>query len=105
MTDQPTQQPAIVLDTPEQIQMFALLQAAYRLALEINSPLKFRQSTLAALQHAGITSKRTKKGALEDLVLKIKKEHNDPNWEPKDSLARALGEPAVKRIMKAKKNA
>lgn len=57
---------ATVISTPEGIEMFGLLQARGRLHLEIKG-LKFRQSTLAALQRAGITSKRTRKGALTDL--------------------------------------
>jgi hypothetical protein len=79
----------IILDQPEQIQMFAYLQSLHRLALEINTGLKFRQSTLAAVQNAGITSKRTKKGALKDLlafILEI-----NPSYEPGETILRALG--------------
>lgn len=57
----------IILDTPEQIAMFGLLAMRGRLHIEINTGVKFRQSSLTALQQAGITSKRTKKGALADL--------------------------------------
>lgn len=78
----------VVLDTPEQINMFAILQATHRLALEINTGLKFRQSTLSALQHAGYTNKRTKKGALRDMVNVIKEMR--PDYEPSGTIVRAL---------------
>lgn len=55
-----------VLDKPSQIEMFGLLQARGRLHLEIKG-IRFRQSTLAALQRAGITKARTRAKALEDL--------------------------------------
>lgn len=77
-----------MLDQPEQIQMFALLQAAHRLSLEINTGMKFRQSTLAAVQRAGITTKKTKKAALKDLVAAIVEAN--PNFEPAGSMQRAL---------------
>ncbi len=57
----------VVLDKPEEIKMFGLLQARARLHIEMNTGMGFRQSTLGALQRAGITDKRTKKGALADL--------------------------------------
>lgn len=77
-----------VIDTPEGIQMFALLQVTHRLALEINTGLKFRQSSLAAVQRAGYTTKRTKKGALQDMVTLIQSMRAD--WEPSDTITRAL---------------
>lgn len=78
-----------VLDTPEDIQMFGLLQAAHRLSLEINTGMKFRQSTLSALQRAGITTKKTKKAALNDLVGVIVAAN--PNYVPGATMLRALG--------------
>lgn len=61
-----------VIDTPDGIHMFALLQARGRLHIEMHG-LKFRQSTLAGLQRAGITTKRTRKGALADLNAEIER--------------------------------
>ena len=84
----PTQGDGTMLDRPEQIQMFALLQAAYRLSLEIRTGLKFRQSTLAAVQRAGITTKKTKKGALVDLIAVIQKAN--PNYVVSSTIAEAL---------------
>lgn len=55
-----------ILDKPHQIKMFGLLAARGRLHIEM-SGLKFRQSTLTALQNAGITKARTKAKALVDL--------------------------------------
>lgn len=71
----------------------ALLQLAYRLAVEINSGMKFRQSTLAIVQRIEIngervTSARTKKAALADLVSKM--QELNPSFEISSSLARAL---------------
>ena len=77
-----------MLDTPEDIQMFAYLQAAYRLSLEIRTGLKFRQSTLAAVQRAGITTKRTKKGGLRDLIAFI--QSVNPNYVVSGTIAEAL---------------
>lgn len=79
---------SVVIDTPEGIQMFALLQVTHRLALEINTGLKFRQSSLAAVQRAGYTSKRTKKSALKDMVTLLQEMR--PDYVPRDSIARAL---------------
>lgn len=83
-----TYQPPIILDTPDQIQMFALLQSAYRLSLEINTGLKYRQSTLSALRRAGITDKRTKRGALLDLISVI--QVLNPSYEISPTLQSAL---------------
>lgn len=55
-----------ILDQPHQIKMFGLLATRGRLHLELKG-LKFKQSTLAALQRAGITTARTKAKALVDL--------------------------------------
>lgn len=67
MTSTATSTSGVMLDTPRGIQMFGLLQARSRLHLEIKTNLKFRQSTLAALQRSGITDKRSKWAALVDL--------------------------------------
>lgn len=77
-----------MLDRPEQIQMFALLQAAHRLSLEIKTGMKFRQSTLAAVQRAGITTKKTKKGALVDLIAVI--QETNPNYVVSGTIQAAL---------------
>jgi hypothetical protein len=62
----------IILDTPDEINMFALLSMRGRLHLEIKG-IMFRQSTLKALQRQGITKARTRKGALADLNAHIAK--------------------------------
>lgn len=77
-----------VIDTPEGLHAFALLQTIHRLALEINTGLKFRQSTLAAVQRAGYTAKKTKKGALQDMVEAM--QEFDPDWNPSPTVQRAL---------------
>lgn len=56
----------VVLDTPDGIAMYGFLQARGRLHLEM-SGLTFRQSTIAALQRAGITEARTRQKAHDDL--------------------------------------
>lgn len=88
----------IALTTPAQMTAFGLLQLMYRLALECNTSLKFRQSTLAVVQRLAfevdgemvpITTKRTKKGALKDLVAAYTK-YVDPNYEPSDVITKAI---------------
>jgi hypothetical protein len=59
MTDEP-----VMLDTPEQIQMFALLQCRGRLQLELKG-LRFKQSTIQAINRAYGQNLRTRKAALE----------------------------------------
>ncbi len=96
VVDTTTQESAIVLDTPPQIAAAGILQLIYRLALEINNGMKFRQSTLAIVQRLEIngkmvTSKRTKKGALKDLVAAW--QSIDPSYAPRSTVAKALGLP------------
>lgn len=55
----------IILDTPEQIEMFAWLQVKYRLKIEVESGGRFRQSTLAAVNRALGTTFRSKKKCYE----------------------------------------
>jgi hypothetical protein len=62
---------SIVIDTPDGIEMFRLLSMRGRLHIEIDTGMKFRVSTLAAMQRQGLTTKRTKIGALADLNAKI----------------------------------
>lgn len=73
----------------EGMYVFALLQAAYRLSMEINNGMQFRQSTLAACQRAGLTVKSTKKGALADMVEHIRL-YMPEDWEPGTVIQRAL---------------
>lgn len=56
-----------VVDTPSGLKMFGLLQARHRLHLEIGSGMSFRQSTVAALQRAGVTDSRNRWTALYDV--------------------------------------
>lgn len=88
-----------IIDTPEGMLMVGLLQHAHRLALEINTGMGFRQSSLAILRrldvtldggatYRPVTIKGTKKGALKDLV-KLIKEIN-PDYTESDSIAKAM---------------
>lgn len=82
----------VSLDTPEQISAWVLLSRMHQLALEINCPgLKAaRGSVLKDCQRLGWTDKRTKRGALEDLV-KLMQERVDPEYTPDSStIGRAL---------------
>lgn len=59
----------IQLDTPGEIHMWVLLSRMHQLALEINTGMHHsRGSILADCQRLGWTKKRTKKGALRDLL-------------------------------------
>lgn len=90
---------AVVL-TGSQIQVAGVLQIAYALALEINTGLRASRSWLrisqdlvyedeTGLHH--VTTKRTKKGALEDTVSFLRKVM-PAGWEPGPGIKRALGE-------------
>lgn len=89
----------MMLTEPSQIQAFGLLQLMHRLALEINTTMKFRQSSLAVVQRLAfevdgelvpITDKRTKKGALRDLVA-VYIQYVDPTYVPGDTIQKAMG--------------
>jgi hypothetical protein len=72
MTDEP-----VMLDTPEQIHMFGLLQARGRLKLELKG-IRFKQSTIAAINRAYGQNLRTRKQALaflEKTIEEYKTEH------------------------------
>lgn len=77
------------IDTPEGIEVAGLLALAHRLALEINTGMGSRVSSLGIARRRGLTTKRTKKGALEDVVAAIKDKW--PGYEPRSTVARALG--------------
>lgn len=64
----------IILDTPEQIRMFGLLQIKYRLKLEVETGLKFRQSTLKAANYVLGTNYRRKAQALAAIIEYIEQE-------------------------------
>jgi len=68
----------IILDKPDQIAMFGLLQLRSRLHLEIKTGMHFRVSTLAAMKARGLTATRSKWVALCDLNRYIK-EHGGPH--------------------------
>ena len=59
----------IIIDTPEGIAMFQLLQLRSALKLEIRTGMKLsnRGSVLATAQRRGLTTKRTKRGAYADI--------------------------------------
>lgn len=62
----------IIIDTPAGIAMFALLQLAHALALEINTGMKMGRGSLVKVATArGLTDQRTKKGALRDVIAHI----------------------------------
>lgn len=75
--------------TGEHIQLFALMSIASRLGLEITTGMKFggSSSMLAANAYTGGT-KRTKRGALRDLVAFT--ELHFPGHAPAPSVVKAL---------------
>lgn len=83
------------IDTPEGIRMFGLLQVAHLLALEINTGMKYSNawSPLAIAQKRGLTHKRTKRGALKDVIAVISAEwpKNGAPYTPSASMLKALG--------------
>lgn len=62
-----TTQTATIIDTPEGMAHFAMCQCIGRLRIEVSTGMKFRQSTLAAVQHAYGIKGRTKRAALKEL--------------------------------------
>lgn len=80
---------SIILDTPESIEQWVFSSRMFQLAIEINTGLKHRGSVLADCQRRGWTNKRTKRGALADLVV-IAKATRGEDWSVPDSVARAL---------------
>jgi hypothetical protein len=79
----------IVIDTPEGIEYTRLATFAQALAFEINTGIKMtRGSVLASAQRSGYTSKRTKKGALRDIIA-LQRELL-PSYEESPSILRAL---------------
>jgi hypothetical protein len=56
-----------VIDKEWQIALLGLQQAKHRLRIELNTGMKFRQSTLKVLQRAGYTKARTREDALADI--------------------------------------
>lgn len=60
---------AFILDTPEQINMFHVMQLRSALGLEIKTGMKFsnRGSLIATAKRCGYTSKQTKRGVYIDL--------------------------------------
>jgi hypothetical protein len=81
----------ITVDTPEGIEMFRLLAIAHALSLEVNTGMKMSRgvSVLAVAQRDGLTVKRTKKGALKDVIAYIQRV--DPEYQPSDTIIRAMG--------------
>lgn len=79
-----------MLDTPEQIEMFQLLRLAAAIALEINTGMRAsaKGSAIKTLAAMGISSKKTKRGVLGDLVEYIKTK--DANYAPNPRVAQAL---------------
>lgn len=80
----------IVIDTPAGINQFRLLAIAHALALEVNTGMKAsRISALSVAQRSGLTTKRTKKGALADVIAAI--QEADPAFTVDErTLGRAL---------------
>jgi hypothetical protein len=78
-----------IADTPEKVAMVRLLTIAHGLATEINTGMKMtRVSVLTVAQRDGLTVKRTKKGALRDVVKALKAAR--PDYVESGSIARAL---------------
>jgi hypothetical protein len=84
------------LDTPEQIAMWRVLSAESMLALEIKTGMKHRYSVLAACQDNGWTQKRTKKGALLDLI--AFRRVLDPSYSPSDLIRASFTDAEQKKI-------
>lgn len=80
----------IVIDTPEGIEMWVFTSRLFQLALEINTGMKAaRGSVLADCLARGYTTKRTKKGALREMVATAKAVRG-PEWVVPDTVARAI---------------
>lgn len=91
MSEQNEHKPASIVITGRQnIEMAIVLATAHALALEINTGMvNSHGSVLNAARERGLTTKRTKKGALRDVIAHIKKAW--PEYEPSASIERALG--------------
>lgn len=81
----------VTIDTPEGIQMVRLLAILHGLALEVNTGMKMSRgvSVLAVAQRDGLTVKRTKRGALKDVLAYVQKVN--PDYQPGETITRALG--------------
>lgn len=80
----------IIIDTPEGIEMWVFTSRMFQLALEISTGMKAtRGSVLADCQRRGYTDKRTKKGALRDLVATAQQVRG-PEWQVPATVAQAL---------------
>jgi len=66
----------VMIDKDWQIALFGLQQARGRLKIEAGTGVKFKQSTLKALQRAGYTKARTREAAIADLDALIAKIEN-----------------------------
>lgn len=79
-----------VLDTPSDIEMWVFTSRLFQLALEINTGMKAaRGSVLADCQRRGYTDKRTKKGALKQMVATCQ-EVRGSDWQIPATVAAAL---------------
>jgi hypothetical protein len=79
----------IVLDGTESVSMYQLLSNIHALALEINTGMGRRLSTVKWAQVVGLSKKRTKKGVLTDLITAFTKNF-DADYTPGESVRRAL---------------
>jgi len=76
------QKPMVSIDTPDGLEHFKICQCIARLRLETSTGLKFKTSTLRAVQtYYGVTA-RTKKGALAELETLYKEVYGKPYGRP-----------------------
>lgn len=85
-----SEQEGFVIDTPEGIQMFRVLQVMHGLALEINSGMRLtnRGSVMLMAKQMSGSPKRTKKGVLRDYVAWVQSFY--PEFTPKENVTRAM---------------
>ena len=83
-----TQPTAVAVTTPEGIAHIRLVAIAIGLAFKVNTGMEVtRVSALSTARNSGLTTKRTAKGALADVVAVIRS--YDPEWT-KASVEEAL---------------
>jgi hypothetical protein len=80
----------IVVEGPEGMAYARKVTIVHGLALEINTGMKMSRgiSCLKVAQMDGHTVKRTKRGALLDMIEVMKKDY--PDWVPSEPVTRAL---------------
>lgn len=85
-----SEQEGFIIDTPQGIEMFRVLQVLHGLAMEINTGMSVssRGSIMLLAREMCGTSKRTKKGVLRDYVKWVQSWH--PTFEASDRVKKAM---------------